>query len=155
MAGEISDIRARAIEGIQTGDTFTAVRTFTFDETLAFGKLTQDANPVHYDDAFAREKAFSAPVLHGLLTGGMLCEIGGQIGWLATAMEFSFLRPVYDGDTITCRFTVTDVGSKGIKARASVEYENQHGVTVLLADLTGHLPTAEQRRLMAETKHPF
>jgi acyl dehydratase len=155
VAPEHSHIRQRAIEGIRTGDTFTCQRTFTVDDTLAFGELTRDANPVHYDEAFARGKGFSGPLLHGLLTGSMLCEIGGQMGWLATSMEFSFLRPVYDGDTITCRFTVTEVAPDGIKAHATVEYENQHGERVLEAKLRGHLPTAEQRQVMAKTAAPF
>lgn len=151
---EYSVIRQRAVEGIRAGDTFTCQRTFSCDETLAFGELTRDANPVHYDEAFAAEKGFSGTVLHGLLTGSMLCEIGGQMGWLATAMEFSFLHPVYDGDTVTCRFTVTEVEPDGIRARATVVYDNQHGERVLTAQLTGHLPTTEQRRVMARTKAP-
>ncbi len=29
---------------------------------------------------------------HGLLVGSMLTEIGGQLGWLATEMDFKFQK---------------------------------------------------------------
>lgn len=149
MPSELSDIRKRAIAGIQAGHRFEVSRTFTLDETLEFGELTRDYNPVHYLPAFAENKGFSGPILHGLLTGSMLCEIGGQIGWLATGMDFAFKGPVYDGDTLTCTVTVTEVHDDGLRAKATVECTNQRGEVVVEARLRGHLPSAEQRALMA------
>ena len=49
----MSDIRRRTIEGLRTGDTFTATRTFTEELVRAFGDLSRDYNPVHYDQRFA------------------------------------------------------------------------------------------------------
>ena len=46
--------RRRAIEGLQPGDTFSFSRTFTREESEAFGVMTRDYNPVHYDERFAR-----------------------------------------------------------------------------------------------------
>lgn len=30
-------------------------------------------------------------ICHGLLVGGMICEFGGQVGWLASGMDFKVL----------------------------------------------------------------
>ena len=97
-----SELRKKAIEGLEIGDTCTWSRTITPEDVATFGDLTRDYNPVHYDQRFAEVKGYRAPISHGLLVGGMLCEIGGQWGWLATQMHFRFLRPVYSGQHFLC-----------------------------------------------------
>lgn len=144
----MSEIRRRALEGIKVGDEFVVTRTFSLEETLSFGALTRDYNPVHYDERFARSKKFPGVICHGLLTGGMVCEVGGQIGWLASAMSFRFKQPVYPGDTITCRVTVTEVDSEG-RAKATASLTNQRGEEVAAADLGGRLPTGESHRALS------
>jgi 3-hydroxybutyryl-CoA dehydratase len=64
---------------------------------------------VHFDDRFAKVKEFHGRICHGLLVVSILTEIGGQIGWLASGMSFRFKNPVYFGDTIECRFTITEL----------------------------------------------
>ena len=64
-------IRQRAIEGLHPGDTFTVTRTFTEDLTRAFGALSRDFNPVHYDQRFTSAKGFDGLICHGLLVGSL------------------------------------------------------------------------------------
>lgn len=144
----MSQVRSKAVTGLAVGDIFTITRTFSQDETLAFGQLTRDYNPVHYDERFADAKGFSGLICHGLLTGGMLCEAGGQIGWLATRMDFKFKRPVYFGDSITCRITITKLGANG-KAEAQAVMTNQDGVEVLRALLEGFVPGPAEKEVLA------
>jgi acyl dehydratase len=144
----MSEIRRRAIQGLRPGDTFTLERTFTEELTRAFGDLSQDYNPVHYDRRFATARSFTGLICHGLLVGSLVTEVGGQIGWLATGMEFRFLRPVYFGDTITCRFTLTEVDERG-RAKGRAVFSNQHGATVIEATLSGRLPGEAERAVLA------
>ena len=135
----MSEIRAKTIRGLNAGDEITITRTFTEEDMIAFAGITRDYNPVHFDDRFARGKNFNDRICHGLLTAGMVTEIGGQIGWLATQMNFEFKKPVYFGDTITCYFTITEVDERGW-ARADAFMQNQDGLTVVEAWITGRLP---------------
>jgi len=135
----MSEIRAKTISGLNAGDEFTISRTFTEEDMVAFAGVTRDYNPVHFDDRFARGKNFKDHICHGLLTAGMVTEIGGQIGWLATQMNFEFKKPVYFGDTITCYFTITEKDEHGW-ARADAFMQNQDGLTVVKAWITGRLP---------------
>ena len=48
-----SEWRRRAAEGLSPGDRFRFSRSFSAGELRAFGALTRDYNPVHYDQAFA------------------------------------------------------------------------------------------------------
>jgi len=146
----MSSIRKRAIAGLKTGDSFTVTRTFSEEETRVFGEISRDHNPVHYDDHFAEVKNLRGRICHGLLVGGMITEVGGQIGWLASGMNFRFRRPVYFGDTIACVFTITEVDQRN-RARAEAVLSNQHGETVIEAWLTGVLPGETERQIMART----
>ncbi len=144
----MTSLRQRAIDGIKPGDTFTVTRTLSEEDTRAFGDLSRDYNPVHYDERFSASWGFRERICHGLLTGGLLCEIGGQIGWLATTMNFTFRRPVYFGETIRCTLTVTDVDERHF-ARARAVFTNPAGEPVVEAILEGFLPREPQRRVLA------
>lgn len=144
----MSDIRKRAIAGLKAGDSFSLARTFTEEETQCFGEISRDQNPVHYSDEFAQAKNLKGKICHGLLVGGMITEVGGQIGWLASGMNFRFRRPVYFGDTITCVFTITEVDERN-RARAEAVLSNQHGEAVIEAWLTGVLPGPREQAVMS------
>ncbi|MFH1057468.1 MAG: MaoC family dehydratase [Pseudomonadota bacterium] len=145
----MSEMRLRAAAGLQAGDVFEITRTFHQSETEAFGQLTRDYNPVHYDAAFAAGKGLDGLICHGLLVAGMICEVGGQIAWLASGMSFRFRRPVYFGDTITCRLTIISLDAKG-RARAEAVYTNQRGQVVQEATITGILPNPAERAALAD-----
>lgn len=127
---------------------FRCERTFSRDEIEAFGYLIRDYNPVHHDPDWCAAKGLSGPVCHGMLVGSMICEPGGQLGWLADGMLFRFRRPVYPGDTITCELTLRELDERG-RDRAEAVFTNQDGQRVLTAELTGYLPVAAERELLA------
>ena len=145
----MSEIRNRTIQGLQVGDTFTISRRFTEEDMRSFADVTRDYNAVHLDSRFSAAKNFKDRICHGLLVGSMLTEIGGQIGWLASVMNFRFKQPVYFGETITCRFTIAEVDERR-RASAEAVYFNQDGDIVLEAELKGILPDAAERRILDE-----
>ena len=145
--GVMSEIRKKTIQGLTAGDTFVVSRQFTEDDMLAFADVTRDYNPIHFDKRFADVKNFNGRICHGLLVGSMLTKVGGQIGWLASEMNFRFKRPVYFGDTIVCTFTISEIDERN-RARAEVVYRNQDGIVVLEADLAGILPGEPEREVL-------
>ena len=143
-----SDIRARAIEGLEVGDVFTRRRTFSLDDIDAFEAISRDHNPVHGSQAFAGSKGFEGTICHGLLVASLLTEIGGQLGWLAARMDLSFRRPVYPGDEIACRWEITNIEAD-LRAAAEVCFSNSTGEVVLEATITGRIPNPTERQIMA------
>jgi len=143
----MSEIRNRTIRGLRAGDRFTVSRCFTEEDVRIFADVSRDYNAVHFDPRFAGAKNFKNRICHGLLVGSMLTEVGGQIGWLASVMNFQFKQPVYCGDTITCRFTITDIDYR-LRARAEAVFFNQDGDIVLQAELKGILPDRVERRIL-------
>jgi len=140
-------IRNQTIQGLTVGDTFTVSRKFTEQDMLNFADITRDYNPIHFDENFVAAKKLKGRICHGLLVGSLLTEIGGQIGWLASEMNFRFKKPVYFGDTIDCSLTITKIDGQN-RARAEVIYRNQDGTVVLEAELGGILPGDRERKIL-------
>lgn len=149
----MTEIRRRTIEGLQAGERFSVTRTFSRQDVDRFADISRDYNPVHFDRRWTAVKGFKDRICHGLLVAGMLTEIGGQIGWLASGMDFQFKQPVYIGDTVTCTFSITEIDSQG-RARGEGLFRNQHGELVLRAVLTGIVPRRPEtdvlRQMVAE-----
>jgi acyl dehydratase len=142
-------IRQKATEGLKEKASFTYSRTFTQQETETFGDLTRDYNPVHYDLRWVAAKGFKGLICHGLIVGSMICEFGGQVGWLATGMTFKFIKPVYFGDTITCTITISKIEASG-RAEAEAILTNEANEQVCYANLTGRLPVDHERAILRE-----
>jgi 3-hydroxybutyryl-CoA dehydratase len=143
----MSRIRNQTIQGLTVGDTFTVSRKFTEKDMLNFADITRDYNPIHFDERFVATKNLKGRICHGLLVGSLLTEIGGEIGWLASEMNFRFKKPVYFGDTIDCSLTITKIDGQN-RARAEVIYRNQDGTVVLEAELGGILPGDRERKIL-------
>ncbi|MBU0513484.1 MAG: MaoC family dehydratase [Proteobacteria bacterium] len=141
--------RRQAARGFAPGATFTYSRTFTREDSEAFGDVTRDYNPVHYDRRFTEAKGLPGLICHGLLVAGMICEMGGQVAWLASRMDFRFVRPVYFGDTITCTIVIKDIDPTN-RARAEATYVNQDGVVVARGSLEGILPGPAEVEILGE-----
>jgi 3-hydroxybutyryl-CoA dehydratase len=76
-------------------------------------------------------------------------EIGGQIGWLASAMNFRFKGPVYVGETITCSWVITAMDQND-RAKASVTLTKEDGITVIEAEISGIVPGVEERKVLSQ-----
>ncbi len=139
----MSEIREKTIKGLKVGDTFTVSRTFVEQDVQDFSDLTSDYNPVHFDERFLKAKGLRGRVCHGLLVGSLVTEIGGQIGWYASKLDFRFRSPVYLGETITCVFTISALTEKGM-AEAKAVCRNKEGGIVLEAFLKGYVPVGPE-----------
>lgn len=145
----MTDIRKKASEGLDIGDTFSVSRTFSEQDVLEFADVSRDYNPVHFDKRFARVKNFEGRICHGLLVASLLTEIGGQIGWLASGMNMEFKKPVYFGETIKCDLSITEIDERG-RAKAEAVFTNENAITVLEVVLTGIVPGDQEKQVINE-----
>ena len=143
----MSYIRRRTVEGLKKGDTFTVSRVFSEEDVFRFAGISRDYNPVHFEERFAHAKNFTSPICHGLLVGSLLTEIGGQIGMLASGMYFDFKSPVYFGERIECRFTISEIDARG-RAKADVVFRNEAGTVVIEATVTGVVPGPKEIEIL-------
>jgi len=108
------------------GDTHTVERTFTSADVEAFAEVTRDTQDRHTDPDDEGRR-----MVHGLLTGSLLTEIGGELAVLARSMDFHFLRPVYTGQTVRCSWRNERVEERedGWDLTARVDVERLEGAT--------------------------
>jgi len=87
--------------------------TVTRDHVEAYAGMTGDRNPLHFDEAFARQTKFGRLVAQGGLTTGILhaqvaMDMPGP-GTVFLSQNFKFPSPVFIGDTITSEAEVLKV----------------------------------------------
>lgn len=101
------------IEEIEIGMTRSLSKTIGDREIALFAELSTDHNPVHLDDAYARDTIFGGRIAHGILTAGLISAvIGEQLpghGTVYLGQTLRFLAPVRPGDRVEAVVSVTAV----------------------------------------------
>ena len=98
---------------LQVGDTASQSKTITDADIQRFADLVGDHNPVHLDDEYARTTRFGRRIAHGMLSASLLSavlanKLPGR-GTVYLSQTLKFVAPVFPGDTVTARVTVTGV----------------------------------------------
>jgi 3-hydroxybutyryl-CoA dehydratase len=120
---------------LKVGDTAALSRKITDQDIRAFAELTGDHNPVHLDDAFARETRFGRRIAHGMLGASLIAAVLGTElpgkGSIYLNQTLQFLGPVYIDDTVTARVTVTRVREDKSIVTLETVCENQRRETII------------------------
>lgn len=82
---------------------------------MAFAALTGDWNPIHTDAVYAAQQPFGQRVAHGLLGMSIAVALCVRLGFLEETLlafreidSWKFSRPIYIGDTIRARVSVSE-----------------------------------------------
>jgi len=122
------------IEDIEIGMTRHLSKTITDRDIELFAEVSTDRNPVHLDDAYARDTIFAGRIAHGMLTAGLISAvIGEQLpghGTVYLAQSLKFMAPVRPGDHVRARVTVTAIDIA--RRRVTLETHCAVGDTVVL-----------------------
>lgn len=102
------------------------------EQVIAYAELSGDYNPLHLDEAFARNTPLGTRIAHGTLSLNLLwqsiVESCGSVEGLT--LEVRFVKPVHLGDSVT-----TGAGEWDPEGRAAVWVKNQRGETVISGSL--------------------
>jgi phosphate acetyltransferase len=105
-------IENRTFEEIEVGDSVSLSRTLTKEDIEIFAAVSGDVNPVHVDEAFARDDMFHQVIAHGMWTGALISTLLGTElpgpGTLYRSQTFNFRHPVVLGDTVVVSVTVRE-----------------------------------------------
>ncbi|KAA0024898.1 MaoC family dehydratase [Antrihabitans cavernicola] len=89
----------------KVGATATREYTLTMEDTEAWAAMSQDYNPLHFDEQAAANSIFGRRVGHGGLMQGILHGIMGMElpgpGSVFLGVNWSFHNPILFGETIT------------------------------------------------------
>ncbi len=105
--------RGKAFDEVGPGDRFASAVTVTETHLVLGAGLIGDFNPHHTNAEYAKGTRFGTPILHGMMTSAIM---GAAVGMYfhGTAIAYlehraRFLAPVRAGDTLTSRWTITEL----------------------------------------------
>lgn len=124
-----------AYDDIKIGDSVKFTKTITQADVTLYAGISGDFNPVHMDKTYAETTQFKKPVVHGMLTAGLISAAVGTglpgIGTIAISQTLKFMAPVFIDDTITATAEVITKDDAKHRVTLHTYCTNQDGVVVL------------------------
>lgn len=112
------------IDKLKAGDSAQMCRTVYEEDLDQFARISQDYNPVHLSEEYARNTRFGGRIAHGLFCSAMVSALLGMkmpgLGTIILSESMRFLYPAYIGDTVTARVWVDSVHPE--KGRATMAF---------------------------------
>jgi acyl dehydratase len=145
-------------EDVEVGQIWISPsRTVTETDVIAFAQMTGDFNPLHVDQHFAAESIYGRPIAHGLLGLSWAAGLSSQSPNMRTVafvkvQEWSFLQPIFFGDTVHVR---TSVQSKSPGGRRSGRVIWQRRLVNQRGEITqeGTFETLVETRVLVPRPH--
>jgi 3-hydroxybutyryl-CoA dehydratase len=110
-------------EDLAVGQSAERVFQATDAAVQAFAEVSGDRNPVHLDEAYAARTIFRGRAAHGMLLGGWISALLGEVlpgpGAIYLSQTLEFLHPVRIGAEVKVRLEVIALEPGGRKARIS------------------------------------
>ncbi|MHA1770415.1 MAG: MaoC family dehydratase [Candidatus Thorarchaeota archaeon] len=129
------EVKVTKYTDLKVGDSAELVHTVTEDDISAFGGLSGDYNPLHFNEEWAKTTMFGGRIAHGILTAAYISAvIGMQLpgpGTIYMSQSMKFRGPVRIGDTITARVEVIAKNDEKRRVTLGTTCTNQHGDLVL------------------------
>jgi 3-hydroxybutyryl-CoA dehydratase len=134
--------RSLYFEEFEPGMSITSVgRTITEADIVNFAGVTGDWTRIHTNAVYAAQHPFGQRVAHGLLALSIASALAVRTGFVEDTVlafreigEWKFSLPIFIGDTIHIRATVTDTKAMrrlgGGQVNFKVEILNQDGKVV-------------------------
>ena len=125
---------------LEVGQTATRELHVDAAKVRAYAEITGDENPLHFDEEFVAGTRFGRLIAQGGIATGLLhalvaMDLPGP-GSVFVRQSWSFLAPVYIGDTIRAEATVTRVIPRRAMAEMAFEVTNEDGEVVLKGEAT-------------------
>ena len=137
------------IDEIHIGDTRSQDMIITEDHVETFGRITNDLNPMHFDDEYAASTMFGKRIAHGMYVGSLFSKLFGMDlpgeGAIYVSQSLRFKRPVYFGDTITATIKVTEMNTEKNRVYFECVATNQEGKVVITGDAELMPPKKENK----------
>jgi 3-hydroxybutyryl-CoA dehydratase len=126
----------KTFDQIEIGESACHVRTISSEDIDLYAKITDDYNPIHMDEEYAKDTIFGGRIAHGTITLGLSAPVIGMKlpgqGCALISISSDFIRPVRIGDTITAFAEVIakDAGKRVIEL--SLKFTNQRNENVAI-----------------------
>lgn len=123
-----SEIGTIFIEDMEIGMSRSLKKVIGDAEIEMFATLSEDRNPVHLDEEYAKSTMFKGRIAHGMLSAALFSAVIGERlpghGTIYLSQNLRFTAPVKPGDLVEVIVTVAEInaakGRVGLNCVASV-----------------------------------
>jgi acyl dehydratase len=104
---------AEDIKEFVVGREFLQTFTVTDETYQKFQECSKDMNPLHTDEAFAKDKGFTGKVMYGNILNAFISYFVGMClptkNVVLESQGISYHKPIYMNDTVNLTATVNEV----------------------------------------------
>lgn len=134
-----SEIGTIFIEDMEIGMSRSLKKVIGDAEIEMFATLSEDRNPVHLDEEYAKSTMFKGRIAHGMLSAALFSAVIGERlpghGTIYLSQNLRFTAPVKPGDLVEVVVTVAEINAA--KGRVSLNCLASVGdVVVIKGDAT-------------------
>lgn len=102
-----------SINDISVGMKASISHTITDEKIKAFAKISEDFNPIHLDEDYAKNSKFGKRIAHGAMVTSFFSalfamELPGA-GSIYVSQNTQFKKPVFLDDTVLAEIEVIDI----------------------------------------------
>lgn len=129
---------------LQVGHYAQMRKCFGPEEVKTFAELSEDYNPLHLDENFAKTTRFGRRIVHGQLYTSLISALAGTKlpgkGTIYMAQNSRFLAPVFIGDEVTARVQVKSIDTSKNIVKIETTCKNAEGKLVMTGEATVMVP---------------
>ncbi|PCI33435.1 MAG: (R)-hydratase [Alphaproteobacteria bacterium] len=130
----MSDVKEACLEDLKVGQSFTTINVVSDADIVKFSEVTGDVNPIHLDEAYAKDSIFGERIAHGMISAGYISAIFGTNfpgpGSIYLSQSLKFKAPVKIEDTVETTVIITELNER--RKRVTLSCECKVGDTVVL-----------------------
>ncbi len=136
----MTEMISRDYADIAIGDSASMTKVITDADIVKFSEVSEDRNPIHLDEEFAKNSMFKQRIAHGMLSAGLISAVIGTklpgVNTIYMGQNLKFVAPVFIGDEVTA--TVTVKAKRDDKHILTLEtvVKNQDGKDVIVGEAT-------------------
>lgn len=103
-------------------------KKITDEDIIKFSEVSEDRNPLHLDEEYAKKTIFKERIAHGMLSASLISAVLGNKlpgeGSIYLEQNLKFIKPVFLGDIITARVEIIEVKDKNITLETNCYNQN-------------------------------
>lgn len=136
----MKDLISYKFEELNIGDEASITKTIKSEDVELFSRVSEDINPLHLDDEFAKTTIFKKRIAHGMLGASLISAVIANklpgIGTIYLGQDLKFTKPVFIGDTITAKVEVKEKREDRKIIILKTTVVNQDSETVITGEAT-------------------
>lgn len=136
----MTEMISRDYADIAIGDCASMTKVITDEDIVKFSEVSEDRNPIHLDEEFAKNSMFKQRIAHGMLSAGLISAVIGTklpgVNTIYMGQNLKFVAPVFLGDEVTATVTVKAKRDDKHILTLDTVVKNQDGKDVIVGEAT-------------------